>query len=185
MVVRYPALSNPSLPLKLQSILACSGTRLIGFMVNDIKDTSMKKSIILLLAIALFAAPALGYKQEDLDKLRDTYNCVKCDLRESNLTGVNLTGVNLYRADLRRADLRKADLSDTNLGDTNLTGTVLEDANLSGANLSGAHLWEANLQGVNLQGAVLRAADLDYARMKGAIFCNTVMPDGQRIFKDC
>ena len=59
------------------------------------------------------------------------------------------------------------------------------EANLTGANMSGTHLWEANLIGANLEGAALRAADLDYVRMKGAIFCNAVLPDGQRIFKDC
>ena len=51
--------------------------------------------------------------------------------------------------------------------------------------MSGARLWEAILQEANLEGAVLRAADLDYARMKDAIFCNTATQDGQRIFKDC
>ena len=145
----------------------------------------MEKIALLLLFATLLTAEVLAYKQEDLDRLRDTHNCVKCDLHGAILREGNLIGANLYRADLRKADLRKADLRDSNLGDTNLRGAILREANLTGANMSGARLWEAILQEANLEGAVLRAADLDYARMKDAIFCNTVTPDGQRIFKDC
>ena len=65
-----------------------------------------------------------------------------------------------------------------------MCGSNLGDTNLTEANMSVVHL-EANPQKAYLERAVLRAADLDYARMKGAIFCNTVIPDGQRIFKDC
>ena len=37
----------------------------------------------------------------------------------------------------------------------------------------------------DLTGAVLRDAKIDFADFTKAKFCNTVMPDGQRIFKDC
>ena len=100
----------------------------------------MKKSITLSLAAALIAAPALGYKQEDLEKLKSTMVCVDCDLKEAPLSGANL-----IQANLRSADLSKADLT----------------------------------------GAVFRGAQLDFTNLSKAIFCNTVMPDGQRIFKDC
>ena len=43
----------------------------------------------------------------------------------------------------------------------------------------------ANLGGADLTGAVLRDAKIDFADFTKAKFCNTVMPDGQRIFKDC
>jgi len=36
------------------------------------KDSSMKKLIILSLATALLAAPAVGYQQEDLNELNAT-----------------------------------------------------------------------------------------------------------------
>ena len=76
----------------------------------------MKKSIILLLAIALIAAPALAYKQQDLDKLQFTKSCESCDLREANLELADLSRANLELADLRgsklsEANLREADLS--------------------------------------------------------------------------
>jgi uncharacterized protein YjbI with pentapeptide repeats len=104
------------------------------------KDSSMKKLIILSLATALLAAPAFGFKQADLDKLKATNSCEKCDLT--------------------KADLRDA---------------YLANADLSGADLNGA----------NLSSAVLREANLDFADFTNAKLCNTVMPDGQRIFKDC
>ena len=85
---------------------------------------------LMILAMALLASPAWGYKQEDLDKFAATNTCQECNLRG---------------ADLERADLREADLT----------------------------------------GAVLRDAKIDFADFTKAKFCNTVMPDGQRIFKDC
>ena len=44
---------------------------------------------------------------------------------------------------------------------------------------------ECDLHEANLTGAVLRDAKIDFADFTKAKFCNTVMPDGQRIFKDC
>ena len=44
---------------------------------------------------------------------------------------------------------------------------------------------EYDLRGAGLTGAVLRDAKIDFADFTKAKFCNTVMPDGQRIFKDC
>ena len=65
----------------------------------------MKKSITLSLAITLLTAPAFGYKQEDLDKLKATNGCEKCSLSEADLRGANLEGANLYGASLTKASL--------------------------------------------------------------------------------
>ena len=100
---------------------------------------------LMILAMALLASPAWGYKQEDLDKLAATNTCQECDL----------AGADLHLAYLREANLEKAIL----------TG--------------------ADLRGTVLTGAVLRDAKIDFADFTKAKFCNTVMPDGQRIFKDC
>ena len=80
---------------------------------------------LMILAMALLASPAWGYKQEDLDKLAATNTCQECNLRG--------------------ADLREADLT----------------------------------------GAVLRDAKIDFADFTKAKFCNTAVPDGQKIFKGC
>ena len=71
-------------------------------------------------------------------------------------------------------------LQNANLMDANLSYFNLEIADLSGANLE-----EANLKGANLAGANLNEARLSYAYMKGAILCNTTMPDGSVIYSGC
>ncbi len=45
----------------------------------------MKKSITLSLALTLLTAPAFGFKQEDLDKLKATNGCEKFSLSEADL----------------------------------------------------------------------------------------------------
>ena len=52
-------------------------------------------------------------------------------------------------------------------------------------NLRGADLERADLHEADLTGAVLRDAKIDFADFTKAKFCNTAVPDGQRIFKDC
>jgi uncharacterized delta-60 repeat protein len=79
------------------------------------------------------------------------------------LAGCNLQGMNLGGA---------------YLVDANLTGTQLIGADLTGANLSGANLTRANLKDANLTGANLTNAQLDPTHVLGAIWSNTVCPDG-------
>ena len=71
------------------------------------------------------------------------------------------------------------------LAGADLRGTVLGVAFLPLADLREADLAGADLRGTVLTGAVLRDAKIDFADFTKAKFCNTVMPDGQRIFKDC
>jgi uncharacterized protein YjbI with pentapeptide repeats len=75
----------------------------------------------------------------------------------------------------QECDLAGADLHLAYLREANLEKAILTKANLAGADLRGAVL----------TGAVLRDAKIDFADFTKAKFCNTVMPDGQRIFKDC
>jgi hypothetical protein len=68
-------------------------------------------------------------------------------------------------------------------GSTAFQGADLRFANLAGANLSNINAMNADLRGANLRGAcivesVLFEAQLGTAKLDGAIFCNTVMPDG-------
>ena len=50
----------------------------------------MKKSIILLLAILLLSSQALGFEQEDIDRLTDTNECPQCDLSGAELCNLFL-----------------------------------------------------------------------------------------------
>ena len=61
------------------------------------------------------AANAHAFKAEDLEKLKETGRCIKCDLSGAKLNVANLPGVNLSGADLSRASLTGADLSRANL----------------------------------------------------------------------
>lgn len=128
----------------------------------------MLKPIVLAFAV-LLATPLMAFDQTDLDRLRTTGDCPRCDLSYANLMNANLFG-----ADLVQANLRGADLSYAKLRDANLAG-----ADLSGANLAGAYLWEADFTGADLTGANLTDVDLTRAVMRGAVLCNTAMPDGR------
>ena len=89
--------------------------------------------------------------------------------------GVEFPGIDLSGADLSGADLHEANLEGANLAGADLTGVGLASAILTGADLTGA-----NLTDVNLTWASLRDAKLD-----GAIFCRTVMPDSQENNDGC
>ena len=51
------------------------------------------------------------------------------------------------------------------------------------------YLWEADQESADLEdadlGASLYGANLTFARMQGAILCNTTMPDGSVIYSGC
>ena len=68
-------------------------------------DISMKKAIILSIAMAILAAQAWGYEREDLNKLRVKKASVDCDLREANIDWDDLSGANLGGADFFRTSL--------------------------------------------------------------------------------
>ena len=91
----------------------------------------MKQTLTALtVAATMFASSASAFEPDDLQKLKDTGNCERCDLMGADLSG--------------------ADLSDANLIFTEMNG----------ANLSGALLKEADLFGANLEGAIMRGAIL-------------------------
>ena len=111
-------------------------------------------------AVTLVASSASAFDPAHLKTLKDTGDCINCDL----------SGANLEDAKLMGADLKGAKLS----------GAKLEGAYLEGADLKDANLTEAELSGANLTGA-----NLNYAIMEGVIFCNTTMPDGGVIYSGC
>ena len=140
----------------------------------------------LTVAATMCASSASAYDPDDLQKLRDTGDCISCDLsdlyfevfitmgliniREANLYGANLSGANLAGEDLRGIFLQRANLAGADLSSTNLTGANLSDTDLTGANLTGA---------------TLRDADLIGAVMNGAILCNTKPAYGPVIYSGC
>ncbi len=111
-------------------------------------------SALITLLAGMTVLPVLAFEEADLEQLKATGICKNCDLTDADLTG----------ADLARA---------------NLGGTNLYRAELVGVNLSGAFLTRANLAFANFENADLTGADLTGANLTQAIFCKTIMPDGE------
>ncbi len=151
----------------------------------------MKLRIIATVVLSLWLiAPAKAYSPQDLEQLKATGVCPRCDLsdaplnelnlsfvganlRDANLNRANMSQVNLERADLSGANLEIADLSRATLIDASLTGVNLKSANLENADLS-----RAGLIAVNLEGANLRGATMHFTNFRGAKFRLTTMPNG-------
>ena len=94
-----------------------------------------------------------GFDEKQVQTLKKTNNCKKCDL-----SGAKLSNLDLSYADLSGANLSGADLSNSIFSGANLT-----KANLSGANLTGANLFEANLSGADVSKANLSKTYVDQA----------------------
>ena len=77
----------------------------------------MKRTLTALtVAATMFASSASAFDPDDLQKLKDTGDCVKCDLQ----------GANLVRANLRAANLNYAMMKGTTLCNTTMPdGSVI------------------------------------------------------------
>ena len=135
----------------------------------------MKKLSAIFIAV-LVPTFSLAWDQEAMKRLKETQECVACDLSGGNLRWANVYAAELGGApNLVNAVLDEADLSGANLYGANLEGTKLRGANLVGATLSWA----------SLRGADLGGADITDARFDGATFCKTTMPDGSQNNANC
>jgi uncharacterized protein YjbI with pentapeptide repeats len=104
-----------------------------------------------------------------------TFNVIdfsSVNLSKANLVNLEMPGIILDGADLQNANLSGASLGGVSVSYKPSSGstetTVEKYASLIGANLKGADLSNTNLKGANL-------TDVD---LTGAIFFNTIMPDG-------
>ena len=102
---------------------------------------------MVMVVVCFFVASTVlyGFDEKQVQALKKTNNCKKCDL----------SGATLSKLDLSYADLSGVNLSGADLTDSVLFGANLTKANLSGANLTGVNLFEANLSGANLSKANL------------------------------
>jgi uncharacterized protein YjbI with pentapeptide repeats len=110
---------------------------------------------LLTMMAATTVSPVQAFDAEDLENVRSGQDCRDCDLSGANLQGFNLTGLDLTGSDL--------------------FGARLSSANLGGVNLLGADLRRADLFNANTNGTIFR----------GALFCQTVMPDGNLRNDNC
>ena len=95
-----------------------------------------------------------GFDEKQVQNLKKTNNCKKCDLSGAKLNNMNLEYADLTGANLSGADLSNAMLSNANLSNANLSNANLSNANLSFATLSGADVSKANLTKVFLDQAL-------------------------------
>ena len=68
----------------------------------------MKKTLLIILSVFLLTATAntaKAFNVKDLQKLKQTKECLKCDLRSANLSKAKLNGADLSETDLRGANL--------------------------------------------------------------------------------
>jgi uncharacterized protein YjbI with pentapeptide repeats len=154
-----------------------------------VKNMNLKIFATVTLFICLgFTSQAFAANQRDLEQLKATNSCVRCDLRGANLSKLNLSGANLREVNLTGANLSGANLSDADLTNGNLASAVLNGADLNNASLTGANLRAASLQntdlsftgmiGTNLESANLKGAKLLLTNFRGANFQLTTLPTG-------
>ena len=61
----------------------------------------MKRTLTALtVAATMFASSASAFEPDDLQKLKDTGNCERCDLMGADLSGAFLYSANLFMANL-------------------------------------------------------------------------------------
>lgn len=90
-------------------------------------------------------------------------------------------GANLYKANFKKAQLIEVDFRNANLQKANFTKSNIIDVDFRGANLTE----------VNFLGSSLKLASLEYdavrkiSYIEGAIFHDTIMPDGSIHCNDC
>lgn len=163
--------------------------RNLSFLWISVKNMKLKiVATVALLACFGFAERAFALNQLDLDQLKATSACPRCNLSGADLTKLNLTGANLRGADLSSATLSQANLTNADLTGANLEGAVLNSANLSGASLTGANLKSASLENAdlsfagfisaNLEAANLKDAKLQFTNFRGANFRLTTLANG-------
>ncbi|WP_404789418.1 pentapeptide repeat-containing protein [Altericista sp. CCNU0014] len=125
----------------------------------------MLYTVATLSAVLGMVQAARGADAGDLQRLKQTGECERC---------------NLVGADLRNANLRDAKLKDSNLEAANLSGANLQNTNFKRANLRAVNFKNAIIQDTDFSEANLRDAMIDYRELErgDAKVCNAIMPNG-------
>ena len=84
----------------------------------------------LTLAATMFASSASAFDPADLKKLKDTNECVGCDLLAADLSVADLAYAILFGADLSGANLRDANLDYADLNGATLCNTTMPDGSV-------------------------------------------------------
>ena len=91
----------------------------------------MKRTLTALtLAASMFANGASAFDTVDLQKLKDTGDCMGCDLEGANLREWPLMYANMSKADLTGADLKGAFMRGANMKGAILCNTIMPDGSV-------------------------------------------------------
>lgn len=106
--------------------------------------------------------------------------CPGADMRGVDLSEIMYDYTNVGRPGgvLKGANLRGADFTGAKLHGVEFTAADLRDAIMRDADLSSTYLYQADLRGADLTRAKFLHVDMDETKLDGAIFCETLMPDG-------
>jgi uncharacterized protein YjbI with pentapeptide repeats len=132
---------------------------MIWFSKYTLKEALMgrAKDLMIIVFIAVFflslSSLSYGFDEKQVQSLKKSNNCPKCDL-----SGANLANLDLTYADLSGANLTGADFSNTVLSNANLT-----NANLTNGNFTNVNFFEANLKGADITKADFTKAYFDQA----------------------
>ncbi|MEI6153145.1 MAG: pentapeptide repeat-containing protein [Deltaproteobacteria bacterium] len=85
------------------------------------------------IVLTLMINEGYAFKPADLQNLKNTNNCVDCDLSGADLTGADLQTANLSGANLSGTNLSNAWLIDANLSKAKITKAIFDGATLDGA----------------------------------------------------
>lgn len=147
----------------------------------DIRDWNFSEKTFVLKNLT--DAILVGAKLKGVDFSYAILNGAK--LSGADMTDTKMVGSYLYGADLSDAILINANFTNAMLWLSDLKGADFTGANLQGARLWGANVHSANLSYANLSNADFSRADLTNVTITEAVFCNTIMPTGDRNDDDC
>lgn len=117
----------------------------------------MKKSLVVSLVLmglglaSLNGQSSYAFSAGDLQQLKSTGSCPKCDLSGADLSNINLNKANLNGANLSNANLTNAKIIDSDLRSVNFSGAIIQNTNVYGTQIAISSLTKAQNNGLIFQ----------------------------------
>jgi uncharacterized protein YjbI with pentapeptide repeats len=140
---------------------------------SPVRSLSVKKTLVLIAAVAAVATPVLAQNAGQIASVRAGHDCRGCNLFQGDFSnfekrGLNLTGSRLRQADFSLAVMNRTRFANTDMRDVEAYGAVFSSSNFSGANLTNASFVGAYLEGASFAGATLAGANFSGAQLTRA-----------------
>ncbi len=98
--------------------------------------------------VSLNNQSSYAFSPSDLQKLKTTGSCEKCDLSGADLRNINLSKANLNGANLRGANLTNAKIIDSDLRSVNWSGATIQNTNVYGTQIAISSLTQTQNNGL-------------------------------------